>query len=252
VRRIALPHHYRRERRIAEPETNLADADTIQEAVAVHVQDPIAGAKHADTGTGSDSANAMALDALGNAYVAGLTQSTDFPLQTPFQNFNGGSYGGFVSKISPGWMAGVFLNGSWYLDYNGNGVWDGAAAGDRLYTFGQAGDKPVVGDWTGSGTAKIGVFRGGFWMLDANGNGQWDGAGTGDTGFWFGNSTYTPVVGDWSGSGTSKAGLFLNGTWYLDSNGDGQWVSGVDQAAYFGQTGDVPVAGDWSGSGKSR
>ena len=51
---------------------------------------------------------------------------------------------------------GVFRNGQWLLDYNGNGVWDGVAGGDRLYTFGQAGDKPVVGDWNGNGTSKVG------------------------------------------------------------------------------------------------
>jgi len=32
------------------------------------------------------------------------------------------------------------------IRYNGNGVWDGVAGGERLYTFGQAGDKSVLGD----------------------------------------------------------------------------------------------------------
>jgi hypothetical protein len=42
--------------------------------------------------------------------------------------------------------AGAFINGYWYLDYNGNGVWDGSGT-DRIYAFGQAGDTPVVGRW---------------------------------------------------------------------------------------------------------
>jgi hypothetical protein len=46
-------------------------------------------------------------------------------------------------KVKPG----VFFNGFWYLDYNGNGLFEGIAAGDRIYAFGQAGDIPVVGRW---------------------------------------------------------------------------------------------------------
>ena len=43
---------------------------------------------------------------------------------------------------------GVFRNGTWYLDYNGNGAWDGCGV-DRCYfnSFGQAGDWPVAGKW---------------------------------------------------------------------------------------------------------
>jgi len=46
---------------------------------------------------------------------------------------------------------GVFRNGTWYLDYNGNGVWDGCGTTpdtDRCYMqFGWTGDLPVAGDW---------------------------------------------------------------------------------------------------------
>jgi len=38
---------------------------------------------------------------------------------------------------------GVFRNGMWYLDLNGNGIWEGPAV-DRQYTFGLAGDIPVL------------------------------------------------------------------------------------------------------------
>ena len=43
---------------------------------------------------------------------------------------------------------GVFRAGTWYLDYNGNGAWDGCSV-DRCYvgSFGQAGDWPVAGKW---------------------------------------------------------------------------------------------------------
>lgn len=43
-----------------------------------------------------------------------------------------------------------------------------------------------MGDWNGSGTAKIGLNVNGFWVLDLNGNGSYDGIGVGQdrvTGF---------------------------------------------------------------------
>jgi hypothetical protein len=205
-------------------------------------------------GSNSDAANAIAVDALGSAYVAGFTQSTNFPLQTPYTNFNGGGYGGFVSKISSGWYAGVFLNGSWYLDRNRNGGFDGTAAGDLSYGFGVAGDIPVVGDWTGSGTMKIGVFRGGQWLLDCNGNGVWDGPAGGDCLYTFGQAGDKPVVGDWNGTGKTKIGVFRSGYWMLDTNGSGTWdgTAGGDSGFWFGNSSYTPVVGDWTGAGITR
>ena len=70
---------------------------------------------------------------------------------------------------------GVYNNGIWYLDYNGNGVYDGPVI-DRSASFGSAGYNPVIGDWDGSGKTKIGVEKDGFWAIDYNGNYVWDGA----------------------------------------------------------------------------
>ena len=69
---------------------------------------------------------------------------------------------------------GLFVNGYWYLDLNGNEKWDGARGGDKLLTFGRSGDIPVVGDWDGTGKTEIGVFRPSTqeWFLDKNGNGK--------------------------------------------------------------------------------
>lgn len=205
-------------------------------------------------GSGSDSANAVAIDVLGNVYLAGLTQSGDFPLSNPLQAVNSDSYTGFISKISPGWMAGVFLNGSWYIDRNRNGGYDGTAAGDDTFSFGQTGDVPVAGDWTGSGTMKIGVFRNGQWLLDCNGNGAWDGASGGDCLYNFGQTGDVPVVGDWNGTGKAKIGVFRGGYWMLDVNGNGVWdgTSGGDNGFYLGNASYKPVVGDWSGSGTSK
>jgi hypothetical protein len=89
----------------------------------------------------------------------------------------------------------VFSNGQWAVNYNGNGQWDGPSV-DRATALGQAGDVPVVGDWNGSGLAKVGVFRCGVWVLDYNGNWQWDGP-TIDKTFSLGQCGDTPVPGPW-------------------------------------------------------
>ena len=49
-------------------------------------------------------------------------------------------------------------DGTFYLDYNGNGTWDGCGT-DRCLQIGMNGDIPLVGDWDGTGSAKVGAFR---------------------------------------------------------------------------------------------
>ena len=96
---------------------------------------------------------------------------------------------------------GVSTGGSWYLDMNGNGAWDGSSI-DRVYpNFGQGltGAIPVVGDWDGSGVTRIGVYWNGSWYLDMDGNGSWDGAVVDHiySDFGSGLPNAWPVVGAW-------------------------------------------------------
>jgi len=145
---------------------------------------------------------------------------------------------------------GVYNNGVWYLDHNGNGTWDGAGI-DKYYNFGGPGNVSVVGDWNGDGKTEIGVTNGVYWYLDDNGNGVWDGTGTGNDKYgYFGISGYTPVVGDWNGDGKTEIGVTNGVYWYLDDNGNGVWDgtgTGNDKYGYFGITGYTPVVGNWSG-----
>ena len=63
-------------------------------------------------GSGDEFGRDVALDASGNAYVAGYTASTNFPTSRPLQCANGGSTDAFVTKVN---AAGSALDYSTYL-----------------------------------------------------------------------------------------------------------------------------------------
>jgi protocatechuate 3,4-dioxygenase beta subunit len=180
---------------------------------------------------------------------------------------------------------GVFLDGQWFLDFNGNGVWD---EGDFWAKLGQEGDLPVTGDWDGDGKDDIGIF-GPEWIGDVRAiaaepglpdaenqpSGQFKNippepqeatagwrtlkrtskgrlrADLIDHVFQYGSPGDQPVAGDWNGDGVSTVGVFRDGTWYLDIDGNGRWSPG-DVTAEYGQAGDVAVVGDFDGDGVSQ
>lgn len=177
---------------------------------------------------------------------------------------------------------GVFADGEWFIDLNGNGVWD---EGDLWVKLGSPGDMPVVGDWDGDGKSDIGVF-GPEWAGDtvainaepglpdahnratgatknlppkptfashgeralkrtARGNLRTDVI---DHVFRFGVAGYVPVAGDWNGDSVDTIGVFFGGTWRLDADGDGRWTE-ADEKFEYGAPGDIPVVGDFDGDG---
>ena len=69
-------------------------------------------------GSTYDSGNAIAVDLSGNAYVAGVTQSSNFPTVNPLQGHNGGGYDAFITKLNPAGSALV------YSTYLGGGEQD--------------------------------------------------------------------------------------------------------------------------------
>ena len=76
-------------------------------------------------GSGLDVAQGVAVDSAGNAYVTGITQSTDFPTMNPLQPaYGGGDQDAFVAKINPTGSALVY---STYLGGNGNDLGYGIA-----------------------------------------------------------------------------------------------------------------------------
>lgn len=97
-------------------------------------------------GNGFDTAQGIAVDASGNAYLAGTTTSTDFPLANPYQSSNvAQGYDGFVSKFS---ASGTKLIYSTYLGGTGTNLplrIDVDALGDAsVFGFTSSSDFPVV------------------------------------------------------------------------------------------------------------
>jgi Beta-propeller repeat len=86
-------------------------------------------------GSGNDQGNGIAVDAGGNAYVTGETESTNFPTQNPFQISNGGGKDVFVTKLN---STGSGLVYSTYFGESGTDIGYGIAvdAGGNAYITG--------------------------------------------------------------------------------------------------------------------
>lgn len=99
-------------------------------------------------GTMNDSPNAIKVDAAGNAYVVGSTESKDFPVLNPIQAQSKTSMlyaTGFVTKLKPdgsGLVFSTYLGGSWSESVNDVAL-DGAG---NVYVTGdtQSHDLPVT------------------------------------------------------------------------------------------------------------
>ena len=183
----------------------------------------------------------------------------------------------------------VYHEGNWYIDLNGNGVWD---EGDLLCQLGTSADQPVVGDWDGDGKVDIGIF-GPQWSGDAAIVAEEPGlpsdlndtitsrpknmppdvkinasatnvramkhSKTGQTRldvidhvFQYGDEGDQAFSGDFSGDGITKIGIYRKGNWYIDYNGNGRWDDGdiyIENAQQGIGTNGVAVVGDWTGDG---
>jgi Divergent InlB B-repeat domain len=147
----------------------------------------------------------------------------------------------------------------WFLDANGNGIWEDCGVDACVEAFGQSTDLPAVGQWTTTPGDWIGVFRPSEakWYLDLNRNGVLNGCRT-DACPSFSNYVNgdIAVAGDWTGSGNTQLGLFRpsTGEWFLNRNGNRAWNGCKKDTciASFGRIGDFPIIGDWNGTGISK
>lgn len=132
----------------------------------------------------------------------------------------GGVYSRFNYDLSTYYGSNVaditILSGDWNGDgidtiatfYNG--VWrqwstNSAARSINQFTFGMAGDKPLVGDWNGDGIDTVGVRRNNLFILgDANS------ASANTFRFYYGSSgsQFYPLAGDFNNDGKDKIALW--------------------------------------------
>lgn len=149
-----------------------------------------------------------------------------------------------------------------YLD-DGDRVWEGCNDGsppgpEKCFNYGLASDKPVAGDWNGSGFQKTGLWRAsnGTWYLELGNNG-WQGCGTEWCPGPFGQADDKPFAGNWTGATNpsgimkDKVGVYddtgipgITGPYYfILDNGNGLFDNYQREQRYgpYGTTGDMPV-----------
>ena len=161
----------------------------------------------------------------------------EFDVTLEIQNEEGSSRvsrPGYILIFNGPEKIGVFLDGGWWVDLNGNTKWD---ENDSVYIFGSPGVTPVIGDWNRDGFDEKGVFLDGGWWVDLNSNILWD---ENDTVHIFGSPGVTPVIGDWNRDGFDEIGVFLDGGWWVDQNGNYMWDE-EDIVYTFGSQGVVPI-----------
>ena len=164
-------------------------------------------------GSGTDQGTAIALDTLANAYVAGDTTSTDFPIQSAVQSAFGGKTDAFITKLTP---AGLVL----FSTYLGGGADEHAGA----ITVGSNGNIYVAGGTFSSNFPVVGAFQ-------SSSGGSQDAfvtrlAGTGSPMFF---STYLGGTGGALGTPEEATGIAA------DSNGN-VYVTGVTNSSNFPTT----------------
>jgi hypothetical protein len=93
---------------------------------------------------------------------------------------------------------GVYRQGTWYLDANGNGAWD-PELDTVIDNFGSLTDNPVTGDMDGDGISEVGVYRPatGQWFFDLDHSGSWSDCGPDLCLTQFGGPGDIPVTGRW-------------------------------------------------------
>jgi len=167
-------------------------------------------------GTGNDAGYGIAVDTAGNAYVTGVTYSTDFPTTTgAFQTTFGGGYGeAFVTKLNP---TGTALVYSTYLGGTGSDIGGGIAVDT-------AGNAYVTGSTGSTFPTTAGAFQTTF-------GGVYDAFVTklNPTGTALVYSTYLGGTGNDAGDGIA-----------VDTAGNA-YVTGFTESTDFPTTGPAPI-----------
>ncbi len=131
------------------------------------------------------------------------------------------------------------------------GEWHLTSEDDLVTTFffGNPGDLPVAGDWSGNGITTPGLYRqsDGFWY-GRNSNTQ----GNADFSCFAGDPSDIPISGDFDNDGDDDLGLYRPSEqkFYLFTVSCTGAPMGAAQISFlFGDPGDLPYSGDFDGDG---
>ncbi len=188
-------------------------------------------------GSGDEAGHGIAVDASGNSYVTGRTDSSDFPTKLPFQPTNGGSVDAFVTKLNAtgsAFIYSTYLGGSGFendadFDFLARRVGGIAVdASDNAYVTGSttSSDFPTANPFQPASGGSYDVF---ITKLNA-------------TGSTLGYSTYLGGSGSDRGHGVA---LDASGNTYVTGetgSTDFPTTEGAFQTAYGGGFGDAFVA----------
>ncbi|MDD5312474.1 MAG: oligosaccharyl transferase, archaeosortase A system-associated [Dehalococcoidia bacterium] len=144
-----------------------------------------------------------------------------------------------------------------YLDSNGDGVWNPEKGDRKLGPYGLSfNNTPVVGDWNGDGKDEIGVWGNSriankmTFYLNIAGDGNWNSENGNLIIDPFGKKGNVPVIGDWNNDGKDEIGVWdpVSRDFYLDAMGKGVWdeSKGVTKIGPFGETTFTPLSGRWN------
>jgi FG-GAP repeat len=118
--------------------------------------------------------------------------------------------------------------------------WQTVDGGTSAVDWGQAGDRPVAGDYDGDGTTDHAVYRDGTWWILPSSTLVPQVVN-------FGLADDKPVPGDYDGDGRTDPAVFRpsDQTWYVSGSRDGF------TAVQYGLSTDRPVPGDYDGDGRT-
>jgi hypothetical protein len=221
-------------------------------------------------GSGSDSGGSIAVDSAGDAYVTGITASTNFPTAHPLQATSGANNDAFVAKLNPAGSALVYstyLGGSDYdsadaiaVDSAGNAYVTGTTASTNFptanplrATFGGGGYDAFVAKLNSTGSALVySTYLGGSGddlgngiAVDSAGNAYVTGS-TRSSNFPTANPLQATYGGAYLGNAfvakLNPAGsalvysTYLGGSGYYGDQGDGIAVDAAGDAYVTGHT----------------
>jgi len=141
---------------------------------------------------------------------------------------------------------GMFVDGRWFVDLNGNNTWD---RDDLWASFGSHGDLPIVGDWNQDGKDDFGIVtRAGAATLRAS-------AHEPGLAHPLNDNVTTKLAGNLTLARNAVKNLGLvraeQEPALLSSTRGGEQKASIRHVFEFGEVGAMPVVGDWSGTGVS-